>query len=122
MSGKRPNLLCSHLARVDAIGSPAQDAVLEEISQNEAVLSLDCPIRRGTDVLIDCRDCELRGKVMGCQKWAGGYMADVEFAPDAPWMPDEFHPDGLFNPHSLVCTKPGCRSDCVNESCRAGTE
>jgi hypothetical protein len=118
MSGK-PTLLCSHLTHIVPGSKPRRrhEALLEEISTAGAVLSLDCPLKRGTDVRIDCRTCELRGKVVGCRKWAGGYAAEVAFAVEEPWQPADFKPDGLFNPNSLVCTNPGCQSDCVDESC-----
>lgn len=118
----RNKLLCSHLTRLHAGEKQpcTHHALLEEISPEAAVLSVECPVRRGTNVRIDCRNCELRGKVVGCRHWVSGYLAEVEFEPGGKWVAADFKPDRLFNPHSLVCTNPGCRSDCVNASCAEG--
>ena len=115
-SSRKAKLLCSHLATLKD-GLNKVDALLEEISQTGAVVSLECPLRSNTSVHIDCGTCELRGKVTSCREWVGGYLAEVEFHPDEPWAPDEFKPDRLFNPQSMTCTRPGCTSDCVNHSC-----
>jgi hypothetical protein len=112
---RAPILLCAHIARIHA-GSRkprVHEGLLEEISRTRAVVSLECPLRQGTSVRIDCQSCELRGKVAECKKWAGGYMAEVALPADQPWHPTHFKPDGLFNPNYLVCEHPGCPPDCV---------
>lgn len=121
-----PTLLCSHLSTVRTLSQDAceQEALLEEISTSHAKLSLDCPVQAGSDVQIDCGTCEFRGKVSACAHWPGidGYMAEVTFSEDAQWQPSTFKPDRLFNPNFLVCGKPGCTSDCVNENCSVEAE
>jgi hypothetical protein len=120
---KSPNLLCSHLTRVHPVSREGrepkaeQDALLEEISLTRAVVSLECPLRKGSTVRIDCRTCELRGKVLGCKHGATGYVAEVAFPANQPWQPSKFKPDGLFNPNYLVCKNPGCTPECVGGSC-----
>ncbi len=113
--------LCSHLITLWRGGSHRLKAegLLEEISKERAVVSLSCPLRAGTEVKIDCTTCELRGKVVGCRQGAGDYFADIEFAENEGWKPSNFTPDALFNPQSMICNNPGCRSDCVNEGCGA---
>ena len=119
MTDRRPTLLCAHVVEVhaDAFREHAEQGLLEEIAAGGAKISLSCPVRSGAAVRIDCRTCELRGKVVDCQKWVGGYLAEVEFPAGEPWSPAQFVPKRLFNPKSLICTTPGCTSDCVNESC-----
>jgi hypothetical protein len=118
------NALGSHLAKIHPDSkkrqepAPKQDALIEEISITGAVMSVGCPLRKGSRVRIDCRTCELRGKVTGCTKWSAGYIAEVAFPEHAPWQPAEFKPDGLFNPNYLVCRNPGCTPECVGGSCR----
>jgi len=111
---RRPTLLCAHLAKVLPLsGRPRQhQGLLEEISRTGAVVSLECPLRKGTNVRIDCRTCELRGKVVGCEHLPDGYFAEVAFPEDQPWAAAEFKPDGLFNPKFLVCKNPGCTPEC----------
>ena len=114
-----PKLLCSHLVTISSgNGSePEQDGLLEEISTRGAVATLGSPIRSGAAIRIDCQRCELRGKVIGCRKLATGYSVEVEFPAEETWVPAVFRPDGLFNPQSMICARPGCESDCVNASC-----
>jgi hypothetical protein len=60
-----PRLLCAHIASIHT-GSRkprVHEGLLEEISRTLAVVSLECPLRRGSSVRIDCQSCELRGKV-----------------------------------------------------------
>jgi hypothetical protein len=109
-------MLCSHMTIVRQ-GPRRVDALLEEISPAGAVVSLPRPLRARAAVRIDCGTCTLRGKVVGCTKWIGGYLAEVEFHPDEPWVPANFKPDRLFNPRSLMCGHPGCSSECVSSSC-----
>jgi hypothetical protein len=112
-----PILLCSHLAKIYSVSDdvPEQDALLEEISRPNAVVSLECPLRAGSAVRIDCGSCELRGKVTGCKKSPIGYTAEIALPESQPWP--RFKPDGLFNPNYLVCKNPGCAPDCVDGDC-----
>lgn len=116
-AAKTPKLLCSHMTTVQQSHAGKVSALLEEISETSAVVSLECPLRVSSAVRIDCGTCELRGKVAGCKLSPLGYLAEVELNPDEPWIPAEFKPDRLFNPESMVCTRPGCSSDCTNDSC-----
>ena len=93
--------------------------MLEEISTAGALLSMTCPVRNGTELRVDCRTCELRGRVVGCREGPGGYFAEIEFPAEQPWSPAQFRPDHLLNPQSMVCTNPGCAPDCVSQSCLA---
>ena len=118
-----PKLLCSHLTRIHPVSREAEyEGLLEEISPTSAVVSLECPLRKGTKVRIDCKTCELRGKVVGCKKSPYGYMAEVALPENQPWEPATFKPDGLFNPNFLVCENPGCTPECVDGDCTASTE
>jgi len=116
-----PTLLCSHRITVQELSPRGRehDALLEEISRTQAKVSLECPLRKGSNVKIDCGECELRGKVSGCTPWQGigGYMAEVTFPEGEQWEPGEFTPDRLLNPQYLRCENPGCTPECVNESC-----
>jgi hypothetical protein len=114
-------LLCSHLTKIHSDSpEPADcDGVLEEISRTRAVVSVECPLIKGTSLRIDCETCELRGKVTGCDKLPDGYMAQIAFPDDQTWKPANFKPDGLFNPNYLVCVNPNCTPDCVGASCRS---
>lgn len=111
---RRPTLLCAHLAKILPLsGQPREhQGLLEEISRTGAVVSLECPLRKGTNVRIDCRTCELRGKVVGCKHSPGGYFAEVAFPEDQPWAAANFKPEGLYNPSYLVCKNPGCTPEC----------
>ncbi len=81
------------------------------------MLSLDCPVQKGSSVRIDCGVCEFRGRVTGCTHWPAinGYMAQIAF--EEPWEPTAFKPDRLFNPNFLICGNAGCTPECVNECC-----
>jgi hypothetical protein len=116
-----PTLLCCHFTRIRAVLREVReyDALLEEISRTYAVVSLECPLTKGSHVRIDCGSGELRGRVTGCKQWSGGYLAAVTFPQDQPWQPAEFKPDGLFNPNYLVCENPECTPDCVNGCCES---
>jgi hypothetical protein len=39
---------------------------LEEIERHECLISLDCPIKPGTRVRLECVDCPRRSKGQGC--------------------------------------------------------
>ena len=112
-------LFCSHFTRIRPVrrDSRLHEGLLEEISHTGAVLSLECPLRKGSTVRIDCKSWELRGKVTDCKRWSRGYMAEIAFPKDQPWQPTEFKPDCLFNPNYLVCENPDCAPDCVHSSC-----
>lgn len=112
---RAPILLCSHLAKIRTVPPKEREyqGLLEEISRTRAVVSLECPLRKGMAISIECQSCELRGKVAECKKWAGGYMAQVVLPTDQQWQPALFKPDGLFNPKYLVCKHPRCTPDCV---------
>jgi hypothetical protein len=112
---RAPILLCSHLARIRTVSRNDREyeGLLEEISRTRAVVSLECPLKKGSAIRIDCQRCELRGKVTECKKCAGGYMAEVILPEDQPWQHAQFKPDGLFNPKYLVCKLPRCTPDCV---------
>ena len=112
-------LLCSHLTRIHSASRefPEQDALLEEISRTGAVVSVACPLKTGSAVKIDCRTCELRGKVIGCKHGYQEYKVEIAFPKDQPWHPPEFKPESLLNPNYLVCENPDCTPDCVGGSC-----
>jgi hypothetical protein len=114
-----PILLCSHLTKIHSVSgeAPEQNALLEEISRPGAVVSLECPLRAGSAVRIDCGTCELRGKVTGCKKSSIGYIAEIAFPESLPWLHLDFKPDGLFNPNYLVCKNFGCTPECVDGAC-----
>ena len=114
-----PMMLCSHLTGIQfGTKAPRKDlALLEEISLGNGVVTLGCPLRKGTAVRIDCAGCELHGKVTDCRKESDGYRAEVKFVHGQGWQPGRFKPDGLFNPRSMQCERPGCGRDCVAAPC-----
>jgi hypothetical protein len=117
---RKAGLLCAHLVEVSMVGeeqSQRKEGLLEQISRARATISLECPVRRGTNVRVDCGTCELRGRVAGCRFAGSEYQAEVDFAADSQWSHDNFRPDHLFNPASLTCQNPACTPACVNESC-----
>jgi len=53
--------------------------------------------------------------VAGCTAAGDDYLAAIEFAEDTQWSPASFKPDGLFNPQSMVCERPGCTPECTGD-------
>ncbi|OFV96162.1 MAG: hypothetical protein A3F68_04835 [Acidobacteria bacterium RIFCSPLOWO2_12_FULL_54_10] len=119
-NAQKPGLLCAHPVQVSDSREKhpqQQEALLEQISRARATISLECPLRRGATVSIDCGTCELRGKVAGCRFAGYAYMADIDLPAGSQWSPDQFRPNHLFNAQSMVCEQLGCTPDCVGESC-----
>jgi hypothetical protein len=111
-----PKLLCSHMTTI-TLGLLKIHALLEEIAQTRAVVSLQCQLRLRSEIAIDCGSFELRGQVTDCSEIEDGFLAGVELFPLTNWDVAKFRPDALFNPHSLVCALPGCRPDCTGQPC-----
>ena len=111
----KPTLLCAQIVDASISGHPARPALLEEISPEGAIISMDCPARSGANINLDCSTCELRGKVVGCRNVGGGYIAEVAFAAGEPWSPGRFFPEQGFNPEYLVCKNPFCTPECTDE-------
>ena len=113
-------LLCAQIVsirRSETVGSKPYEALLEEIGPDSAALSLELPLKKGTEIVIDCKTCELRGTVENCLPWLNGYMIEVGFPDGQDWNPAVFMPRRLFNPASMVCEREGCRPDCVRTEC-----
>ncbi len=123
-----PKLLCNHRVTVvhkeanpTETPGPEQAAILEEISVTSATVYLECPLRTGASVLIDCSTCELRGKVIGCHSRADGHLAAVQLEDDSRWSKTTFVPDELLNPNYLQCSNKHCTPECDSEECCGGS-
>ncbi len=113
-------LLCAQIVsirRSETAPAKPQEALLEEIGPDSAALSLQLPLKKGTEIVIECKETELRGTVENCLRWVDGYMLEVGFPEGQDWNPAEFMPRRLFNPASMVCDRDCCRPDCVKAEC-----
>ncbi len=123
-----PKLLCNQRVQVAQKASNTahaagrkQEAILEEISVTSATLRLQCPIRTGSRVSIDCANCDLRGEVVGCAERAGDYAVAIQLDEDSPWSKAVFVPEGLLNPKYLRCANEHCIPDCDSQECSGGS-
>ncbi len=123
-----PKLLCNQRVQVAQTATNTshaagrkREAILEEISVTSATLRLQCPIRTGSKVSINCATCDLRGKVVGCTERDGGYDAAIQLDEDSTWSKAAFLPEGLLNPRYLQCTNAHCVPDCDSQECSGGS-
>ena len=70
---------------------------LEEIGERSAVVLVDKPIRRNSQVNIHCEAYNLRGIVQSCQfAEMLGYLVEVTLDIDSSWSPKWFTPKHLM--------------------------
>ncbi len=114
-TNRKPALLCSQIVKASIGRKPAEAALLEEISAKRAKLLVPCPVRKGAKMKIDCRTCELRGKVVGCVQTGDDFIAEVAFSSLRPWSAQLFHPEHALNLSVLNCENAACTSECVGQ-------
>jgi hypothetical protein len=101
------DVLCSELVQVlantrtDAGGS--MSAIVEAISETEAVLACEAPIRWGRSVLISGSSWSFRARAAGCRKHAGsaGYLVLARFEDPFRWTSDAFRPEHMLDLRTL---------------------
>jgi hypothetical protein len=97
------DVLCSELvevftkSRIDA-GAPMV-AIVEAISETEAVLSCEAPMRRGGAILVKASAWSFRARVAGCRKDAGspGFLVLARFEEPFRWTAAVFSPEHMLD-------------------------
>ncbi len=77
-------------------------AILEDISASGACLQLETPIPLGVEVQWDAPKQRFQGYVRYCVYREIGYFAGVEFDASFRWSKDDFQPDHLLDPQTLI--------------------
>lgn len=101
-----PRLLCADLVDIqwkDDSGRVRRDvANLEDISLSGACLQVERPVPLGTAFRITYPKGVLSGKVKYCVFREVGYFLGIEFAEGTRWSKDDFRPQHLLDPRSLL--------------------
>ena len=101
-----PRLLCADLVDIqwkDQSGRIRRDvANLEDISLSGACLQVERPVPLGTAFRITYPKGVLSGKVKYCVFREVGYYLGIEFAEGTRWSKQDFRPQHLLDPRSLV--------------------
>ncbi len=89
--------LCSELVSILCGCGRLITGNLEEIGERSALVLVDTPIRRNSQVNIRCETYNLRGAVRSC-RFAGvlGYLVEVTLDIDSTWSPRWFTPKHLM--------------------------
>lgn len=89
--------LCSELVSILCGCGRLINGNLEEIGERSAVVLVDTPIRRNSQVSINCEIYNLRGIVRSCTfENVLGYLVEVALDVDSCWSPRWFTPKHLM--------------------------
>jgi hypothetical protein len=98
---RNPRALCSELVRVtfhDQRGRRIEEtAVLEDLSQKGARLSLALPLTVGAQVKFQTSGFVVVAGVAYCELADDGYAVGLEFSPDAQWDESSWMPKHLLH-------------------------
>ena len=97
--------LCSQLVSLthrcdDAPGDSVVN--LEEIWTNGAIVEAEMPVKKGVEVELRCGPAFFAGRIVEVESHDFGWRLEVEFSPRTLWNPDEFRPEHMLDPSSLV--------------------
>jgi hypothetical protein len=98
-----------------------EDAVLEEIGPDGAVVQLESAVAPRTAVRLECSTAGFDGVVRECRHEAGlGYFAKIVFDAGQRWSVAEYRPEHLLDPADLAPELSDCEIGCeATEWCPA---
>jgi len=79
-------------------------AIVEAISETEAVFSCEAPMRRGGAILVNAASWSFRARVAGCRKdaEAQGFLVLARFEDPFRWTAEAFCPEHMLDLRSLA--------------------
>ena len=105
-------VLCSELVMLltepQMDGSESTAAIVEAISETEAVLSVESAIRRGRAIQVKASSWSFRALVVGCRKdeEMDRYTVLVRFEDSFRWTAEAFSPAHVLDLRSPMATAP----------------
>ena len=102
------DIQCSELvevltkSRIDV--RPSMVAIVVAISEIEAVLSCEAPLRRGGPIHVNAASWSFRARVTGCRKDPGlaGYSVLAKFEEPFRWSAEAFRPESMLDLKTLA--------------------
>jgi hypothetical protein len=86
-------------------------ANLEEIWTSGAILEAETAVTRGAMVQLRCGPAVFNGRIAEVQPHEFGWRFEVEFSAETPWRLEDFRPEHLLDPSTVVRNKPGEKPD-----------
>lgn len=102
------DILCSEFvqvfARAETLENASAPAVIEAISETEAVLYSEAPMRRGAAVQVSADSWSFQARIAGCRKDAetSGFLILARFEEPFRWTAGTFSPKHTFDIRTLA--------------------